>query len=514
MLVLQSSQVICQEQSSGSPEGVRPPPVLHWCSAFCSTWIWDGKRYVVQGKPHPEQTGGIAVTVEKFTVDEVLLHRTDFGQVPGRADLRGKISNNGNAIVNGLITWTYHPCCGIGSGGFNAAWGALLNQIPGSGAPPAHYEDRLIAGAAGDRSPVANSQPAPASSAAPPPDRPPASQTGTKASGAGSLLTMTECEGINNCGTWVFAGSRGKGRWPSGDVASLTLESADESSAVIRRADTAGTSAGLTAIYKGVRQGDRVGGEFKSSWPGHFADKSGNWYAVINPIGLPATMRFCGPVNCATLKWNNEQYDAVFDTGDLSTFTVELFTKEAVRFTRVDKTGFRVALTGRISPQGNSVLDGKLGNGTYQMTWGTAFRSASKTASPQSVQDQPLLQAFQALLLAVGSQYAGDGPASGNGPESGASPTVDTIIRLRQQRDAARARCPAAASGHCADEVELQLEYAQDDLRQEEDALKAEYAKLSQDCKKDDSATCKRMAAIQKTLHANWVKLMNPSNNF
>jgi hypothetical protein len=34
-------------------------------------------------------------------------------------------------------------------------------------------------------------------------------------------VTMTECEGVNNCATWTFLGGQGTGQWPSGDIASL-----------------------------------------------------------------------------------------------------------------------------------------------------------------------------------------------------------------------------------------------------------------------------------------------------
>src|SRR5206468_1623038 len=37
-------------------------------------------------------------------------------------------------------------------------------------------------------------------------------------------VTMTECEGVNNCATWTFLGSQGNGQWPSGEIANLTVE--------------------------------------------------------------------------------------------------------------------------------------------------------------------------------------------------------------------------------------------------------------------------------------------------
>jgi hypothetical protein len=94
-------------------------------------------------------------------------------------------------------------------------------------------------------------------------------------------VTMTECEGTNNCATWTFLGAQGNGRWPSGEIANLTVERYGESTLVIRRGDSTGPSAGLTAVYTGTRHDDRVGGEFTSSWPGHWDNKTGNWYATV-----------------------------------------------------------------------------------------------------------------------------------------------------------------------------------------------------------------------------------------
>jgi len=98
---------------------------------------------------------------------------------------------------------------------------------------------------------------------------------------AASPVTMTECEGVNNCATWTFLDTQGNGQWPSGEIANLSVERYDNDSVVIRRADSTGPSAGLTAVYTGTRHGDRVGGDFTSSWPGHWNNKSGNWYATI-----------------------------------------------------------------------------------------------------------------------------------------------------------------------------------------------------------------------------------------
>jgi|GEM_PF-2646035 len=113
-------------------EQLRPPEVLHWCSQHCSTWVWVGNRYVGQGAEHPERFPKCGVTVEKFTLDAVVMHRTDCGQYPGKAELTGKLSRDGNSIVDGTISWTWHPCCGLATGRYIAAWGPAIDTIPGS----------------------------------------------------------------------------------------------------------------------------------------------------------------------------------------------------------------------------------------------------------------------------------------------------------------------------------------------------------------------------------------------
>ncbi len=94
-------------------------------------------------------------------------------------------------------------------------------------------------------------------------------------------VRMTECEGKNDCATWTFLGNQGTGQWPSGELASLTLESLQGDDLVIHRADSTGPSAGLTVEYKGTRHGERVSGEFTSHWPGHWESQSGDWYAML-----------------------------------------------------------------------------------------------------------------------------------------------------------------------------------------------------------------------------------------
>jgi hypothetical protein len=233
------------------------------------------------------------------------------------------------------------------------------------------------------------------------------SATSPAAPSAGPV-TMTECdsENNNNCATWTFLGLQGNGKWPSGEEANLTAESETSDSVTIKRTDSAGKSAGLTATYKGTRRGDRIGGDFTSSWPGHWADKTGSWYATVEhlPQGLPSVMRFCGPAHCGTLNWSNGIYDATYDdqkhTPGGSTFKIQLFTPEAVMITRKELNGGTAVLTGKISAQGNSISNGHIiftnGSGQsstfdYQLTWGSALNDARMPGQPQPQQSQPVV---------------------------------------------------------------------------------------------------------------------------
>jgi hypothetical protein len=217
---------------------------------------------------------------------------------------------------------------------------------------------------------------------------------------AASPVTMTECEGTNNCANWTFLGTQGNGQWPSGEIANLSVERYDDNSVVIRRADSTGSSAGLTAVYTGTRHGDRVGGEYTSSWPGHWDNKSGNWYATIGkaPQGPPSVMRTCstqigspGNLWCWTLTWNNGHYDAVADKGNSGTVAVVSFAPESVVMRATLPGGYWSVQTGKISSQGDSIFNGDWtdsnGNtGHFTATWGAALRdlpAATTQAQPQ-----------------------------------------------------------------------------------------------------------------------------------
>jgi hypothetical protein len=216
-------------------------------------------------------------------------------------------------------------------------------------------------------------------------------------------VTMTECEGVNNCATWTFLGAQGNGQWPSGEVANLSVEHYDDDNVVIRRADSTGSSAGLTAVYTGTRHGDRVGGEFTSSWPGHWENKSGNWYATLEkkPQGPPSIMRICPlPITvCSTSTWNNGHFDFRGDNGITGTITVISFTPESVILNRADygrTAGYSAAYTGQISSEGNRILNGDWsdsnGNhGHFTAAWGAAIKNLPASTSAYSLPPSPIV---------------------------------------------------------------------------------------------------------------------------
>jgi len=216
---------------------------------------------------------------------------------------------------------------------------------------------------------------------------------GPSKSQAAVPVTMTECEGTNNCATWTFLGTQGNGQWPSGEIANLSVEKFDADTVSIRRADSTGLSAGLTAVYKGTRHGDRIGGEFTSSWPGHWNSMSGNWYATIGKAAqsLPSVMHFCAQ-HCLTFTWENGQYTNYTNlpgqSGEKRVLTVESFTRESVILHRTDYGSYpgTGVMTGQISSEGNSIVNG-LSNGTspFKLTWGTALNSIPGSDGPAPV---------------------------------------------------------------------------------------------------------------------------------
>jgi hypothetical protein len=224
-------------------------------------------------------------------------------------------------------------------------------------------------------------------------------------------VTMTECEGVNDCATWTFLGAQGNGQWPSGEVANLTVETLDGDKLEIRRADSTGASAGLTATYTGTRQGDRVGGEFVSSWPGHWENKAGNWYATVgkNPLNPPSVMRVCDTVRCGTWTWKDGHYDGVWsDIGVTATMTVVSFTPDSVIIKRTDDASGAnksYIYKGKISSEGESIVNGESSGidnnffGYFTATWGSALKDTRARAASAPIQQQPVLVVQPAVCI-------------------------------------------------------------------------------------------------------------------
>jgi hypothetical protein len=239
----------------------------------------------------------------------------------------------------------------------------------------------------------------------------------SNASEAGPIA-MTECEGIDNCTTWTFLGVQGNGQWRSGEIGNLTVESVNGETIVIRRADSTGSKAGLTAVYTGTLHGDHVSGEFTSSWPGHWQSKSGGWYATLgmNSHEPPTVMHLClqqSHGDCVTFRWENGQYTNYTNlpgqSGEKRILTLESFSRDSVKFRRVDYGSYPLTavMTGQISSDGNSLVNGMIyftsyggkdtsGSPPYpiRMTWGPALSSIpgsedldrSQESQPQQTQ--------------------------------------------------------------------------------------------------------------------------------
>jgi hypothetical protein len=119
-----------QPKKTADPLPAGPlPPVIHFCGGGCAsgkgtTLALDGNRYVAR------DAQGIAAAYEvvTFTRESVIIKRTDYRPVPGTATLTGKLSPDGNSIVDGKIRWA-----GSASPNpFQMAWGEAVNTVPGN----------------------------------------------------------------------------------------------------------------------------------------------------------------------------------------------------------------------------------------------------------------------------------------------------------------------------------------------------------------------------------------------
>jgi hypothetical protein len=250
-----------------------------------------------------------------------------------------------------------------------------------------------------------------------------------------SPSTMTECEGVDNCATWTFLGVQGNGQWRSGEVANLYFQQVkvndDKSVAVvIRRADSTGSSAGLTAVYNGTWRNGRIGGEFTSSWPGHWKEKSGNWYAMTEaPLSLPSVMHLCVHDHCLTYTWEDGHYtnytNLQYQSGEKRVFTVKSFTRDSIVFydTEYGSYPLTAVWTAKISRESSSMADGTVittswgGKPTkdpapapFKLAWGAALdllpgsdvEPRQRVQQPQPLTGEDALNALRWVQFFIG----------------------------------------------------------------------------------------------------------------
>ena len=87
-------------------------------------------------------------------------------------------------------------------------------------------------------------------------------------------------------GEWHFEGTEGSAATPNGPAgARLTIERYDGQTIVIRRFDRSGPTAGLSGLYTGTIEGNKISGTVKWSWEGHpDMPSTGMWTAIIQSV--------------------------------------------------------------------------------------------------------------------------------------------------------------------------------------------------------------------------------------
>jgi hypothetical protein len=230
--------------------------------------------------------------------------------------------------------------------------------------------------------------------------------------------TMTECEGVDNCATWTFLGVQGNGQWRTGEVANLyfrkvTVNDDKSVSVTIQRADSTGSAAGLTAVYTGTWRDGRVGGEFTSTWPGHWNNKTGNWYAMTEaPLSLPPVIHLCTHDHCFTYSLEDGRYtnytSLPYQVNEKRVLTIKSFTRESIAF-RETETGtypLMAEWTGRVSSASNNIAEGTMiitswagkptkhpAQTSFKMAWGDAL-DAIPGSDPRQEMQKPQARPF------------------------------------------------------------------------------------------------------------------------
>jgi hypothetical protein len=201
-------KVVAQESS------LSPPAVMHVCDPVgtCATWTWNNGHYDGVWKNGVTAT----LTVISFSPQSVMIKRTDTGNRVGYAYLyTGKVSSQGDSILNGEWSGIAGSRQEGVSGHFTAAWGAALPKT--SLSPPA------------------------------------------------VMRVCADPRDYSRCSTWTWTNGHYDGWREWGAIATMTVESFTPESVVIRRRDTGQPGpghpgAGFTAVYVGQisAQGDRI----------------------------------------------------------------------------------------------------------------------------------------------------------------------------------------------------------------------------------------------------------------
>ena len=142
LAALSVSILLAQDQPNphwafAQPQAKKPalPTMMHLCIAGCSTG--KGGTLVFENGRYADKLAPTSVyTIETFMPERVVIHLdrqlTKEDPYGGTAILSGQLSKDGNSIVNGTIKWTSHPCCGLTTGPFRAAWGDAIGTVPGN----------------------------------------------------------------------------------------------------------------------------------------------------------------------------------------------------------------------------------------------------------------------------------------------------------------------------------------------------------------------------------------------
>ena len=178
-------------------------------------------------------------------------------------------------------------------------------------------------------------------------------------------VLVAACETSDGCARWDFQGQSGSGHWPNGAIADLTIERFDANdggTVIIRRVDSSGGAAGLTATYTGTRTGVLVTGKLDWNWPGHGDQSTGetNFRLVVlqdfmkvadvarsKPLDIPATLMVCEEVDgCSGWQMNGKQGQGDWANGAIADLSVERFENSAVVIRRSDSKGSARGLSG------------------------------------------------------------------------------------------------------------------------------------------------------------------------